>query len=64
MAPINENWHRAHPMPAKATVEDRIAWHVAHIANCGCRPIPRGVKQEIARREGDTASADVETGSG
>ncbi len=60
MARINENWHRANPMPAKATVDDRIAWHVAHVAACGCRPIPRIVKQEIARREAEAATLKLD----
>ncbi len=61
MGRINENWHRAKRMPAKATVEDRIARHIAHVAACGCRPIPRVVKQEIARRE---VAAATSTGKG
>ena len=40
---LNANWHDAHPMPAKATMDQRIAWHVAHQKACSCRPIPAGV---------------------
>lgn len=48
--PINETWHRAHPMPKNPTVDERIRWHEDHAVQCGCRPIPDGLKKEIARR--------------
>ena len=47
---INEGWHRAHPIPKNPSMEARIRWHVAHAEACGCRPIPEGVKREIANR--------------
>ncbi|MEN3111106.1 hypothetical protein ACFONG_04520 [Uliginosibacterium paludis] len=37
-------------MPAKASGEQRIAWHLAHAAACGCRPIPAGVLALMAAR--------------
>jgi hypothetical protein len=40
---INKEWHRAHPMPERRTDDDRIAWHLAHARNCGCREVPTGV---------------------
>jgi hypothetical protein len=27
MKPMNKAWHTAHPMPEKASIEQRIAWH-------------------------------------
>jgi hypothetical protein len=27
-------------MPAKATLDQRMKWHLAHRNHCGCRPIP------------------------
>ncbi|MBI4500571.1 MAG: hypothetical protein HY700_05360 [Gemmatimonadetes bacterium] len=37
---MNAAWHRRHPMPPKATTEQRIAWHLQHAKQCGCREIP------------------------
>jgi len=48
--PINEVWHLAHPMPPKATVDQRIQWHVEHARACGWRPIPSKLLEEMQRR--------------
>ena len=48
---INAAWHEAHPMPKNPTLEQRVAWHIAHSAACGCRPMPATVVAELARRE-------------
>jgi hypothetical protein len=48
--PLNKAWHSTHRMPAKATMDQRIRWHVQHAKNCGCRPIPKSVAAEITRR--------------
>ncbi len=48
--PVNEKWHSANPMPKRSTMDERISWHLEHARECGCRPIPDGVKKEIARR--------------
>jgi hypothetical protein len=37
---LNAAWHKAHRMPQRATTEQRLAWHLAHQKNCGCRPMP------------------------
>jgi hypothetical protein len=37
---LNKEWHEKHKMPAGATLEQRIQWHLAHRKHCGCRPIP------------------------
>src|SRR5215469_16669489 len=37
---MNAQWHKRHPMPKSATLEQRIAWHRDHQSGCGCRPIP------------------------
>lgn len=34
---MNASWHRAHPMPKNATLEQRVRWHVSHAPACGCR---------------------------
>jgi hypothetical protein len=37
---MNGPWHERHPMPKRATLAQRVAWHRAHQAHCACRPIP------------------------
>jgi hypothetical protein len=49
--PINRAWHERHRMPERATLDDRVAWHVEHASVCGCRPMPRTVVDELARRD-------------
>ncbi len=44
---MNKAWHRAHPMPARATRAQRLAWHEAHAKACGCRPIPAGLQRQL-----------------
>jgi hypothetical protein len=47
---LNAAWHKQHPMPPRATLEQRIRWHVQHARHCACRPIPEKLKVEIRRR--------------
>ena len=47
---MNEKWHAAHPMPKNPTVEERVGWHLEHAKECACRPIPDGIKKQIAGR--------------
>jgi hypothetical protein len=47
---INKAWHLLHRMPANATLEQRIAWHIAHKKNCRCRDIPEKLKAEIKKK--------------
>ena len=42
MAKLNRRWHAAHRMPARATLEQRIAWHTAHARHCGAVRCRRG----------------------
>ncbi|MEK6700219.1 MAG: hypothetical protein AABZ10_14405 [Nitrospirota bacterium] len=49
---MNREWHRAHKIPEKATLEERIKWHVAHAKKCGCRPIPFKIQGEMKKRQG------------
>jgi len=44
---MNKAWHRAHPVPARATLAQRTAWHVAHAKACGCRPIPATIQRRL-----------------
>lgn len=47
---MNKAWHEAHPMPKNPTLDQRVAWHVEHSQNCGCRDLPESVKAELERR--------------
>jgi hypothetical protein len=39
-AKLNRAWHEKHRMPIRATLAQRIAWHLEHRKHCACRPIP------------------------
>ena len=47
---LNKAWHDDHPMPPKATREQRIEWHIAHAAACGCRAIPESIRRDVEKR--------------
>jgi hypothetical protein len=47
---LNAEWHLSHPMPPKATLEQRLEWHVEHAKHCGCREMPASIRAELARR--------------
>jgi hypothetical protein len=49
---LNAAWHARHPMPPKATVEQRITWHLEHAKHCACRPIPPKLRARIRRERG------------
>ena len=36
---INAAWHKANRMPAGATLDQRVAWHLAHRKACACGAI-------------------------
>jgi hypothetical protein len=48
---LNAEWHRAHPMPPKATFEQRVAWHREHARHCGCRKPPPDIAERLEREE-------------
>lgn len=35
---MNAAWHAKHPMLPRATLEQRISWHLEHTKHCACRP--------------------------
>jgi hypothetical protein len=37
-------------MPPKATLDQRIAWHIEHARHCGCRPIAGKLRDEMVKR--------------
>jgi hypothetical protein len=47
---LNATWHKANRMPAKASLDQRIAWHLAHAKACSCRSLPAGILAELKRR--------------
>jgi hypothetical protein len=50
MSKLNREWHMANRMPERATLEQRIAWHLEHAGNCPCREIPPKMRAEMMRR--------------
>lgn len=50
---INKEWHQIHKMPLKATLEQRIEWHLEHHKNCLCMPIPEKLLTEMKNRNID-----------
>jgi len=47
---INARWHEAHRLGTGASLEARIAWHVAHAKACACRPMPASIRKALASR--------------
>jgi hypothetical protein len=47
-AKIHAAWHRVHPMPRSASLDQRTAWHLAHEMHCACRPIPASLQPRVA----------------
>lgn len=47
---LNREWHATHRMPANATLDQRLAWHAGHAANCACREMSASIRAELERR--------------
>ncbi|MFI5138608.1 MAG: hypothetical protein ACHQIM_12350 [Sphingobacteriales bacterium] len=47
---LNKEWHLKNPMPKNPAFEQRVEWHLAHQKNCGCRPIPVKLADDMAKR--------------
>jgi hypothetical protein len=61
---MNARWHRQHPMPARPTLAQRIAWHREHARRCACRPVPRTLLEYLrvdGVRAGKTSSSRRKT---
>jgi hypothetical protein len=51
MSTINAEWHKANRMPAMATIDQRVRWHLEHQKHCRCRTdLPASIKAELQRR--------------
>ena len=46
---LNREWHLAHRMPARATLDQRMRWHAAHAKHCACRKMPPSIAAELKR---------------
>src|SRR5262245_36094688 len=44
---MNAKWHAQHKLPRGAALEQRIEWHRAHQQQCGCRPIPARLLEQM-----------------
>jgi len=40
---MNKPWHSEHKMLPKATIEQRIHWHMEHQKHCACREVPKSL---------------------
>lgn len=47
---VNREWHLTHKLGRKASLEERLAWHVQHVANCDCRQMPPSIRRELEAR--------------
>lgn len=48
---INASWHKKNPLPPKATLNQKIQWHVDHARECGCRAIPKSIQEKLKGRK-------------
>lgn len=48
---INKLWHKKNPMPPKASLSQKMQWHVDHARECGCRPIPKNIEAKLKERK-------------
>lgn len=46
---MNANWHKAHPMPPRPTLAERVAWHRGHAEHCACRPVPTRLRALLSK---------------
>jgi hypothetical protein len=48
---INKEWHLANPMPKSPSLDQRIAWHIAHLEHCNCRKLTPKLQEEFKKRK-------------
>ena len=58
MGKINKQWHLANEMPKRATFEQRVEWHGAHLEHCACRTAPPAIAKAL---EAGAAHKDTAT---
>lgn len=47
---MNRTWHAEHRLDPRASLDQRIDWHVEHAQQCGCREMPDSIKRELQAR--------------
>lgn len=57
---MNREWHAEHPMPPRATADERLDWHRAHAAACGCRRPPADIAARLADEAGRRAEGPTD----
>lgn len=64
MGKINAGWHKSNRMPSRATLDQRVEWHLAHLRACGCRTdLPASIQAELKRRGLIPGERTPETGA-
>jgi hypothetical protein len=48
---INKEWHESNKMPENPVFEERVKWHIEHQKNCGCRPIPKKLLEQMTKNK-------------
>jgi hypothetical protein len=61
---MNRAWHEANVLGRNPTRERRLSWHREHQANCGCRPMPKSVRQDLEGRMTPAPDASVQRSDG
>jgi hypothetical protein len=48
---VNKSWHAKNKLLRNYPLEKKVKWHTLHQKNCGCRPIPKSVTEELKKRK-------------
>ena len=51
---LNRQWHEAHVLGQRASLDERVEWHLEDARESGCRPIPARVREQVERRSGSS----------
>jgi hypothetical protein len=51
MGTINAAWHKENRMPKNPSLEQKIAWHLAHMKHCSCRAPHGKILTELQKRK-------------
>lgn|GEM_PF-239851 len=47
---LNSEWHKQNRIPPRATLPQRVKWHLEHARECGCRSIPQIILDTVLER--------------
>jgi len=47
---MNKEWHAKNKMPERATLKERIDWHVRHQRFCACREMPKSLLKHVTAK--------------